>query len=94
MPMEAAAFVKAMDATGPWEPVPILIAGSFPAGPIEQATFERVLAIMLAGLEAALPLDAAYLCNHGAMTATHMFDPTARSSRARARPLGRKRVSS
>jgi microcystin degradation protein MlrC len=75
MPMEAAAFVKAMDATGPWEPVPILIAGSFPAGPIEQATFERVLAIMLAGLEAALPLDAAYICNHGAMTATHMFDP-------------------
>ena len=30
MPMEAAAFVKAMDATGPWEPVPILIASSFP----------------------------------------------------------------
>jgi microcystin degradation protein MlrC len=75
MPMEAAAFVKTMDATGPWEPVPILIAGSFPAGPIEQATFERLLAIMLAGLEAALPLDAAYICNHGAMTATHMFDP-------------------
>jgi microcystin degradation protein MlrC len=75
MPMEAAAFVKAMDATGPWEPVPILLASSFPAGPIEQATFERVLVIMLAGLEAALPLDAAYICNHGAMTATHMFDP-------------------
>jgi microcystin degradation protein MlrC len=75
MPMEAAAFVKAMDATGPWEPVPILIASSFPAGPIEQATFERVLAIMLAGLKAALPLDAAYICNHGAMVATHMFDP-------------------
>jgi microcystin degradation protein MlrC len=74
MPMEAAAFVKAMDATGPWEPVPILVATSFPAGPIEQATFEHVLAIMLAGLEAALPLDAAYICNHGAMTATHMFD--------------------
>ena len=75
MPMEAAAFVKAMDATGPWEPVPILIASSFPAGPIEQATFERALAIMIAGLEAALPLDAAYICNHGAMTATHTFDP-------------------
>jgi microcystin degradation protein MlrC len=75
MPMEAAAFVKAMDASGPWQPVPILIAGSFPAGPIEQATFERFLAIMLAGLKAALPLDAVYICNHGAMTATHMFDP-------------------
>jgi microcystin degradation protein MlrC len=73
--MEAAAFVKAMDATGPWQPVPILIASSFPAGPIEQATFERVLVLMLASLKAALPLDAAYICNHGAMTATHMFDP-------------------
>jgi microcystin degradation protein MlrC len=75
MPMEAAAFVKAMDATGPWQPVPILIASSFPAGPIEQATFERFLASMLAGLEAALPLDAVYICNHGGMTATHAFDP-------------------
>ena len=75
MPMEAAAFVKAMDATGPWQPAPILIASSLPAGPIEQATFERVLATMLAGLEAVLPIDAVYICNHGAMTATHTFDP-------------------
>src|SRR5262249_35969167 len=75
MPMEAAAFVKAMDATGPWQPLPILIASSFPAGPIEQATFERVLTFMLAGLKAALPLAAVYICNHGAMTATHTFDP-------------------
>ena len=75
MPMEAAAFVKTMDATGPWQPVPILIASSLPAGPIEQATFELALTMMLAGLRAALPLDAVYICNHGAMTATHMFDP-------------------
>src|SRR5215468_10939044 len=75
MPMEAAAFVKAMDATGPWQPLPILIASSFPAGPIEQATFERALDTMLGGLAAALPLDAVYICNHGAMTATHTFDP-------------------
>ena len=75
MPMEAAAFVKAMDASGPWQPIPILIASSFPAGPIEQATFERALAFMLAGLKAALPLAAVYICNHGAMTATHIFDP-------------------
>jgi microcystin degradation protein MlrC len=75
MPMEAAAFVKAMDATGSWQPVPILIAGCLPAGPIEQATFERALSMMLAGLRAASPLDAVYICNHGAMTATHTFDP-------------------
>ena len=29
---EAAAFVKTMDATGPWEPVPILLAGCHPHG--------------------------------------------------------------
>jgi microcystin degradation protein MlrC len=75
MPMEAAAFVKAMDATGPWQPEPILIASSHPAGPIAQATFEHVLGVMLTGLKAVLPLDAVYICNHGAMTATHMFDP-------------------
>ena len=95
MPMEAAAFVKAMDATGPWQPVPILIASSFPAGPIEQATFERVLAIMLAGLEAALPLDAVYICNHGAHDRDTHVRPRRRDRRARARrSSGRRRASS
>ncbi|MDX2204743.1 MAG: M81 family metallopeptidase [Hyphomicrobiaceae bacterium] len=73
--MEAAGFVRAMDATGPWAPVPVLLAGSYPAGPIEQATFETALARMLDGLAAARPLDAVYICNHGGMTATHTFDP-------------------
>ena len=35
---EACAFVKAMDATGPWEPVPILLAGSHPAGWVQRKT--------------------------------------------------------
>ena len=75
MAMEAAAFVKAMDATGPWEAAPILIGASFPAGPVEQATFEQALSIMRKGLRQAGTLDAVYICNHGAMTATHMYDP-------------------
>lgn len=75
MPMEAVGFVRAMDATGPWTPVPILVATSFPAGPIEEATFNRALGQMLDGLEAAGALDAVYICNHGGMTATHTFDP-------------------
>jgi len=82
MPMEAAAFVRAMDATGPWQPVPILIASSYPAGPIEQATFEHALAVMLAGLRAALPLDGAYICNHGALRVTTCSTRMAKSSRA------------
>ncbi len=75
MPMEAAGFVRAMDASGPWQPVPILLASSYPAGPIEQAAFETALAIMQHGLRQADPVDAVYICNHGGMTATHSFDP-------------------
>ena len=31
---EAAAFVQMMDATGPWTPVPLLLAGCHPLGPV------------------------------------------------------------
>lgn len=75
MPMEAAGFVRAMDASGPWQPVPILLASSYPAGPIEEATFNVAVGQMEAGLRAAGNLDAVYICNHGGMTATHTFDP-------------------
>ncbi len=72
---EAAAFVKTMDATGPWEPVPILIAGCHPHGPIDGRLFATYLEKMRAGLTAAGPLDAVYVANHGAMIATDNDDP-------------------
>ena len=31
---EFGSFVKAMDATGPWQPVPCLLAASHPSGPV------------------------------------------------------------
>ena len=55
---EASAFVKTMDATGPWEPVPILLAACHPAGCIDGRLMDDYLARMRAGLEAAGPLDA------------------------------------
>ncbi|MEO0993574.1 MAG: M81 family metallopeptidase [Pseudomonadota bacterium] len=70
---EFAAFVRAMDATGPWEPVPVLLAAAHPGGPVEEAVFEEALAAFRAGL--AEPVDAVYLCHHGAMVATHLDDP-------------------
>lgn len=73
--LESAAFVKAMDATGPWQPVPILLAASHPAGPIEADLIDTFLARIKAGLAAAGPLDAVYVSNHGAMTATDREDP-------------------
>ena len=37
LPGEIAGFYRRMDATGPWRPVPLLIAAAPPGGPIEQA---------------------------------------------------------
>ena len=72
---EAAAFVKTMDATGPWEPVPILIAGCHPHGCVDGKLMDRFLAEMKRGLDAAGPVDAVYVANHGAMIATDRDDP-------------------
>ena len=49
---EPAAFVKTMDATGPWEPVPILLAACHPHGPIDGRLMDEYLARMAEGLKA------------------------------------------
>ncbi len=72
---EAAAFVKTMDATGPWQPVPILLAGCHPHGPVDADLMRRFMAIMREGLAKAGPLDAVYVANHGAMLAVGNDDP-------------------
>ncbi|MDX2155990.1 MAG: M81 family metallopeptidase [Hyphomicrobiaceae bacterium] len=72
---ETAAFVKTMDATGPWEPVPILIAACHPHGPIDGRLMDEYLARIRKGLVAAGRLDAVYVSNHGAMIATDRDDP-------------------
>ena len=72
---EMVAFIQAMDATGPWEPVPILLAASRPTGPIEEAVYEDALARIEKRLDAAGTIDAVYFCHHGAMVATHIDDP-------------------
>ena len=41
--LEFAAFVRAMDATGPWTPLPVLLAASHPAGPVEPMAVGSVL---------------------------------------------------
>ncbi len=74
LPAEAVAFVAAMDATGPWQPVPILLAASHPAGPIDGAVMDRMLDLIGARLAAAGTLDAVYIANHGGMIATDRDD--------------------
>jgi len=70
LPSELPGFYARMDATGPWTPVPILIAGAPPGGPIAQDLFHEFLDRIRAGLAAALPVDAVYVPSHGASSAT------------------------
>jgi microcystin degradation protein MlrC len=72
---EAGAFIRMMDATGPWEPVPLILASGYPSGPIEGDFFRSTLRRMTEGLKAAMPVDAVYICNHGAMVGTDDLDP-------------------
>lgn len=71
---EARGFFAAMDASGPWTPVPILLAQAAPNGPVEQKFFERMMAEWRQGL-AAQKLDGVYLVLHGAGLATEDDDP-------------------
>ena len=75
MPMEMSAFVRAMNASGPWRPVPLVLTGCQPAGPIDHGFFVRTLDEILARLREAGPVDALYVANHGAMTSTESHDP-------------------
>jgi microcystin degradation protein MlrC len=70
LPMEIPGFYARMDATGPWQPVPVLIAAAPPGGPIAQAMFTGFMDEMQRGLARALPLDGVYIASHGASSAT------------------------
>lgn len=75
MTPEIPAFVRHMDANGSWTPVPILFANAESGGPVDHAFFMETLAIFERGLRAALPLDAVYICEHGAAITTEEDDP-------------------
>jgi microcystin degradation protein MlrC len=75
LPPEARAFIRTMDATGPWQPVPVTVAALYHAGPMAAALFVDLAAEIRAGLEAAGPVDAAYVALHGAMVAEGDDDP-------------------
>ncbi|KAI3606979.1 hypothetical protein D8I24_2015 [Cupriavidus necator H850] len=75
MTPEIPAFVRRMDAGGQWQPVPILFANAESGGPVDHAFFMETLAIFERELRAALPLDAVYICEHGAAITTEEDDP-------------------
>ncbi len=72
---EAAAFVKMMDATGNWEPLPLLLASCHPHGPVDSKVMRDFSETIVSGLSAAGKVDGVYIANHGAMVATDSHDP-------------------
>lgn len=58
----------------PAEFITILHARAIAGGPVERRIYETWKAEILAGLQAALPLDGVYLAMHGAMFVEGMFD--------------------
>ena len=75
MPAEIPGFIEAMNTSGAWEPVPIMITGTEPGGPAEQSFVDESMARMWTMLVEAEPLDGIFVSNHGAMTATGGTDP-------------------
>ena len=72
---ETPGFVAAMDVSGPWVPVGIALAMTEPNGPVEHGFFLELLDTIERRLRAALPVDAVYICSHGAALTTEEDDP-------------------
>src|SRR5262245_55798363 len=64
-----------MDASWAWTPVGIALAMAEPNGPVEHAFFVELLDTITQRLRAALPVDAVYICSHGAGLTTEEDDP-------------------
>jgi microcystin degradation protein MlrC len=72
---ELPGFIADMDAAGPWEPVPILLAMAEPNGPVEQAFFDRLMVEWEQRLRDAGRLNGVYCVLHGAGLTTGDHDP-------------------
>ena len=72
---ELPGFVADMDAAGPWQPVPVLLAMAEPNGPVEHAFFQRMMTQWEGGLRQAGKLDGVYCVMHGAGLTTQDHDP-------------------
>lgn len=72
---ELPGFIADMDAAGPWEPVPSLLAMAEPNGPVEAAFFGRLMENWERDLTQAGPLDGIYCVLHGAGLTTDDDDP-------------------
>lgn len=75
LPTEIRGFAKEMSTQCDWTPVPILVGLVEAGGPLDHGFFKLTFDEMKSRLEAAMPVDAVYICNHGAMITTENQDP-------------------
>ena len=68
-------FVAAMNASGPWEPVAIRMAGAQPGGPAQDDYFNRFVEDVAERLKDSGPLDAVFISSHGAALTQTKDDP-------------------
>jgi microcystin degradation protein MlrC len=74
-PLTLTGFVEAMDASGPWVPVPLMCAMVGASGPVEHGFFLEVVEEHEKRLRAALPVDGVFLALHGGAIGTAEDDP-------------------
>lgn len=60
-PENLSSFVRTLDATGAWTPVPVVSVERLPSGPLEPRDSDDLMHAILSQIEAARPLDAIYL---------------------------------
>ncbi|WP_424811229.1 M81 family metallopeptidase [Roseococcus sp. YIM B11640] len=73
---EMPGFVTDMDAAGPWQPRPIVLAMAEPNGPVDHAFFESLMEEWRTGLRALRgQVDGAFCVMHGAGLTTVLDDP-------------------
>ncbi len=72
---EMPGFVADMDAAGPWQPRPGLLAMAEPNGPVSQEFFDRMMTQWETDLRAAGDLDGVYCVLHGAGLIGNDHDP-------------------
>lgn len=74
-PTTLTGFTAEMDRIAEWQPVPLVMAAVGASGPVDQPFFDEVVERMRQLLRAAGPVDAVFLSQHGAATATVDIDP-------------------
>jgi microcystin degradation protein MlrC len=73
---EMPGFVTDMDAAGPWQPLPLLLAMAEPNGPVDHAFFARMMDEWRDGLRLLRGrVDGVYCVMHGAGLTTQLDDP-------------------